>query len=99
MVRDGHSDSARAEAAGFDGGAVDDEALAGALELVARLVAVVAVSFAASFAACARMQHGRLHRSSRQRVHLRRGAPIAGIAWAHCSIQRRVVQMGCCALL
>jgi hypothetical protein len=94
-VRDGHNESMRAEAAGFDGVAVDEEALTGALERVARLVAAVAVSFAD----CASVQHGKLHRSSRQRVHLRSGAPIAGIAWAHSSIARRVVQVGGFAIM
>jgi hypothetical protein len=44
---------------------------------------------AVSFAACANADVGRVHRS-RKAVHLRSGAPIVGIAWAHCSIEPEV---------
>ena len=88
-MRDGHNESRRAGIGDLDGAAVDEEALVAALELAAGVVATVAVSFVER----ASVQAGKLQRSSRHRVHLRRDAPIAGIAWAHSSTQLRVVQL------
>lgn len=102
MVRKGHSDSVYDEPddLGRDEVAEDtfelidveedevegEDALGPALELVS--IEVV------SFVDCVDTHGGMLQRRSKQSVHLRRGAPIGGIAWEHCSIKLRIVRSG-----